>query len=150
VVLLALASVLAGTAAAASATGRSAGHAVFVLTDNTSGNQVVAYDRGEDGSLTQAGTYATGGVGGVLAGSVVDHTASQGSLAYDQSRGLLFAVNAGSSTVSVFRVAGDRLALTQVIASGGRFPVSVRGARRAGVRPERARRRLRPGRHRPR
>jgi DNA-binding beta-propeller fold protein YncE len=37
---------------------------------------------------------------------------------------LLFAVNAGSSTVSVFRVAGDRLALTQVIASGGRFPVS--------------------------
>jgi DNA-binding beta-propeller fold protein YncE len=86
---------------------------------------VVAYDRAEDGSLTQAGTYATGGVGGVLAGSVVDHTASQGALAYDQARGLLFAVNAGSSTVSVFRVAGDRLALTQVIASGGTFPVSI-------------------------
>ena len=125
VVLLALASVLAGTASAASAAGRGAGHAVFVLTDNTSGNQVVAYDRAEDGSLTQAGTYATGGVGGVLAGSVVDHTASQGALAYDQARGLLFAVNAGSSTVSVFRVAGDRLALTQVIASGGTFPVSI-------------------------
>ena len=27
--------------------------------------------------------YATGGLGGVLAGSVVDHTASQGSLTYD-------------------------------------------------------------------
>ena len=125
VVLLAFASVLAGTAGAARTTGRDAGHAVFVLTDNTSGNQVVAYDRAEDGSLTQAGTYATGGVGGVLAGSVVDHTASQGALAYDQSRGLLFAVNAGSSSISVFRVTADRLALTQVITSGGTFPVSI-------------------------
>ena len=125
VVLLAFASVLAGTAGAARTAGRDAGHAVFVLTDNTFGNQVVAYDRAEDGSLTQAGTYATGGVGGVLAGSVVDHTASQGALAYDQSRGLLFAVNAGSSSISVFRVTADRLALTQVITSGGTFPVSI-------------------------
>jgi 6-phosphogluconolactonase (cycloisomerase 2 family) len=124
VVLLVSASAFAGTAAAGAA-GRAAGHAVFVLTDNTSGNQVVAYDRADDGSLTQAGTYATDGLGGVLAGSVVDHTASQGALAYDESRGLLFAVNAGSSTVSVFRVAGDRLVLTQVIASGGTFPVSI-------------------------
>lgn len=99
--------------------------AVFVLTDNTAGNQVVAYDRQADGSLTQAGVYSTGGTGGVLAGSVVDHTASQGALAYDASRRLLFAVNPGSSTVSVFRVRGDRLALTQIVPSGGSFPVSI-------------------------
>jgi hypothetical protein len=58
-----------------------------------------------------AGNYATGGRGGILAGSVVDHTASQGSLTYDPRHGLLYAVNAGSNTISVFAVRGDRLAL---------------------------------------
>jgi len=104
--------------------GRS-GHAVFVQTDNTSGNQVVAYDQAGDGSLTQSGVYNTGGVGGVLTGSVVDHLASQGSLAYDREDGLLYAVNAGSNTISVFGVFGDRLALRQVLSSGGSFPVSL-------------------------
>jgi DNA-binding beta-propeller fold protein YncE len=56
---------------------------------------------------------------------MVDHLASQGSLTYDDEHGLLFAVNAGSDTVSVFRVFGDRLELRQVIWSGGAFPVSV-------------------------
>ena len=50
---------------------------VFVQNDSVTGNQIVAYDRAEDGTLTQAGTYATGGLGGVLTGSVVDHLASQ-------------------------------------------------------------------------
>ena len=55
-----------------------------------------------------------------LAGSVVDHTASQGSLAYDASNGLLYAVNAGSNTISVFAVRGDRLALREGLDSAGR------------------------------
>jgi hypothetical protein len=55
-----------------------AGHAVFAQTDNTVGNRVVAYDRATDGTVTPAGSYATGGRGGILTGSVVDHTASQG------------------------------------------------------------------------
>ena len=107
-----------------------AGAAVFVQTDNSAGNAVVAYDRAADGTLTLAGTYPTGGLGGQLTGSVVDHLASQGSLRYDPHRGLLYAVNAGSDTVSVFAVRGDRLYLRQVIASGGAFPVSlaVRGS----------------------
>ena len=99
--------------------------AVFVQTDNTAGNAVAAYHRAADGTLTLAGTYPTGGRGGILNGSVVDHLASQGSLTYDNDHGLLFAVNAGSDTVSVFRVFGDRLELRQVIWSGGAFPVSV-------------------------
>ncbi len=98
---------------------------VFVQNDSTTGNQVVAYDRAPNGTLTQAGTYSTGGVGGVLAGSVVDHLASQGSLTYDRRHGLLYAVNAGSNTVSVFGVIGDRLFLRQVLPSYGTFPVSV-------------------------
>ena len=97
--------------------------AVFVQTDGLSGNAVVAYDRAPDGSLHQAGTYPTGGLGGQLTGSVVDHLASQGSLVYD--RGLLYAVNAGSNTVTVFVVRGDRLIRLETIGSGGAFPVSV-------------------------
>jgi 6-phosphogluconolactonase (cycloisomerase 2 family) len=119
---------LAGTAAAAPG---GQGRPVFVLTDNPAGNQVVAYDHDGTGALHQAGSYSTGGNGGVLAGSVVDHTASQGALVYDQQRNLLLAVNAGSSTVAVFRVEGDRLALLQVISSGGSFPVSI--AARGGL-----------------
>jgi hypothetical protein len=104
---------------------RGADHVVFVQTDNLSGNAVVAYDRADDGTLTQAGAYPTGGDGGVLTGSVVDHLASQGSLTYDDEHALLFAVNAGSNTASVFSVNGDRLALQQVVPSYGQFPVSV-------------------------
>jgi 6-phosphogluconolactonase (cycloisomerase 2 family) len=100
-------------------------HAVFVQTDNTSGNQIVAYNRAPDGLLTWDHTYDTNGLGGELNGSVVDHLASQASLAYDASHSLVFAVNAGSNTVSVFSAFGDDLRLRQVVWSGGAFPVSV-------------------------
>jgi 6-phosphogluconolactonase (cycloisomerase 2 family) len=105
--------------------GLQAGPAVFVMTDNTGANAVVAYHRAPDGALTLAGTYYTHGLGGILSGAVVDHTASEGSLTYDRANGLLFAVNPGSNNVSVFKVQGDQLELTQVIWSGGDFPVSV-------------------------
>jgi len=105
--------------------GSGADNVVFVQTDGLAANQVVAYDRGADGSLTWSATYDTGGQGGQLDGSVVDHLASQGSLTYDAGNGLLYAVNAGSNTVSVFAVDGDRLSLRQVVASGGTFPVSI-------------------------
>ena len=108
------------------ATARADGdHAVFVQTDNTAGNRIVVYRRGADGTLSPAGSYATGGRGGILDGSVVDHTASQGSLGLDTQHGLLYSVNAGSNTISVFAVHGDRLVLRQVLGSGGTFPVSV-------------------------
>jgi 6-phosphogluconolactonase (cycloisomerase 2 family) len=101
------------------------GQVVFAQNDATTGNQVIAYRRADDGQLTRLAVYDTGGLGGVLGGSVVDHLASQGSLTYDAPHGLLYAVNAGSDTVSIFAVHGDRLELRQVIASGGTFPVSV-------------------------
>jgi 6-phosphogluconolactonase (cycloisomerase 2 family) len=114
------ASAFASTSAA-----QPSGAAVFVQTDNPSGNAIVAYNRSSGGTLDPAGTYPTGGLGGVLAGSVVDHLSSQGSLAYDPANGLLYAVNAGSNTVTVFAVHGDQLTRQQVISSGGTFPVSV-------------------------
>jgi DNA-binding beta-propeller fold protein YncE len=101
------------------------GRAVFVQNDRLEGNQVVAYSRSDEGTLTQVGVYDTGGNGGQLEGSVVDHTASQGALALDAADGLLFAVNAGSNSLSVFSVSGTSLTLRQVVSSGGAFPVSV-------------------------
>lgn len=98
---------------------------VFVQTDNTAANTVVAYHRNPDGSLGRHEVFATGGRGGVLDGSVVDHLASQGSLGYDREHQLLYAVNAGSDTVTVFAVHGDRLERLQVVPSGGDFPVGV-------------------------
>jgi 6-phosphogluconolactonase (cycloisomerase 2 family) len=96
-----------------------------VQTDNTAGNQVVAYHRAAGGTLTLAGTYDTGGLGGQLTGSVTDHLASQGSLTYDSTHALLYAVNAGSNTITVFAASGDKLQRHQIISSGGPFPVSV-------------------------
>ncbi len=120
----------AGSAAASSpqAPSRTApftNHAVFLQSDNPSGNQILAYDQAANGTLTPAGSYDTGGNGGVAAGSVVDPLASQGSLVLADGGTLLLAVNAGSNTVSVFRVWGDRLALWQIIPSGGQFPTSI-------------------------
>ena len=120
----AFASPVTAPAAQASFSG-GASNVVFVQTDNTAGNRIIAYRRAANGSLTQVGSYPTGGRGGILAGSAVDHLASQGSLTYDSQHSLLYAVNAGSNTVSVFAVRGDRLAPREVIGSGGTFPVSV-------------------------
>ncbi|HZC69322.1 MAG TPA: hypothetical protein VE442_01385 [Jatrophihabitans sp.] len=101
------------------------GHAVFVEANDPAGNSIAVYDRNADGTLTAAGRYATGGRGGILDGSVVDHLASQGAVTYDADHQLLYAVNAGSNTLTVFAVHGDRLQRLQVVGSGGTFPVSV-------------------------
>lgn len=116
------AAVFAGPASAHSSHSDSA---VFVQSDNLQGNTVVAYDQTASGSLHQAGVYATGGLGGQLPGTGPDHLASQSALTYDQAHHLLYAVNAGSNTLTIFSVDGDRLIRRQVLSSGGSFPVSV-------------------------
>jgi DNA-binding beta-propeller fold protein YncE len=103
----------------------SATGALFVQTDDPAGNTVVVYDRGADGRVQPSRSYRTGGLGGVLHGSVVDHLASQGLLTYDRANDVLYAVNAGSDTITVFGVHGDRLDRRQVLPSFGHFPVSV-------------------------
>ena len=83
-------------------------HTVFVQTNEPNGNRIVVFDRGANGQLSQAGTYATGGNGGIAApGDESDHPASQGSLVYDWRHSLLIAVNAGSDTVSTFKGEGE-------------------------------------------
>ncbi|WP_308465416.1 lactonase family protein [Rathayibacter soli] len=96
---------------------------VLVQTDGLTGNAIVSYDRLPDGTLRQAGTYPTGGLGVALGGSVVDHLASQSSLAADGNA--VFAVNGGSNTITSFLQFGDRLIQRQVIGSNGEAPVSI-------------------------
>lgn len=102
-----------------------ADHAVFVQGNELAGNTIHVFRRGEDGKLTAAGAYATGGKGGDQVDAPTDSLASQGSLVYDRGSHLLLAVNAGSGTVTSFRVEGQRLTDRRVVRSGGDFPSSV-------------------------
>jgi 6-phosphogluconolactonase (cycloisomerase 2 family) len=113
--------VAAVTASLAGPAEAHSGGAVFVQTNALDGNAIVAYD----GGLHHTGTYPTGGRGGIEAGAAADPLASQGSLTLDKNHNLLYAVNAGSNTISVFGVHGSRLARLQVIGSGGVFPAGV-------------------------
>ena len=97
--------------------------AVFVQTNKALGNTIQVFARAADGTLEWAGEYETGGLGGATADTPGDTLASQGSLIYRD--GFLFAVNAGSNTLTLFQVHGTELERLQVVPSGGLFPVSV-------------------------
>lgn len=94
--------------------------AVYVLSNQASGNSVLAYSRASNGTLTYEASYPTGGKG---AGSGADPLTSQGSLTLYGD--LLFAVNAGSNDISMFAVNGRKLTLLDRKSSGGQMPVSV-------------------------
>jgi 6-phosphogluconolactonase (cycloisomerase 2 family) len=112
-------------AAPAASTSVQAGGAVFVQTDDLQHNGIVAFTRDADGHLAKVGEVLTGGRGGVEQNVPLDSLASQDSLTYDGAHRLLIAVNAGSNTVTSFRVAGAHLTRLQTVRSGGVFPVSV-------------------------
>lgn len=102
------------------------GRVVFVQTNEPNGNHIVVYNVTAAGTLARAGSYPTGGNGGIAApGTETDHLASQGSLTYDAQHQLLIAVNAGSDSLSTFSVDGDRLHLESTVPSGGQFPAST-------------------------
>jgi 6-phosphogluconolactonase (cycloisomerase 2 family) len=96
--------------------------AVFVTTNGANGNEVKAFRRATDGSLSPLGTFATGGTG---VGGVADPLASQGVVALSPDHKFLFVANAGSNDVSVFRIKKDGLKLVDRQSSAGVFPVSV-------------------------
>ena len=118
---LAVAATLAVCALVAAAPAMAAeggGGAVYTLTNSSSGNAVAVFARSSDGALEANGAVPTGGLGtGAGLGS-------QGALVLDGRR--LFAVNAGSNSISALRVAhGGRVSLTDVAGSGGVKPISL-------------------------
>lgn len=92
---------------------------VFALTNSAAGNAVAIYSRAADGALTAAGSVSTGGLG--TGGGL----GSQGALALSDDGSRLYAVNAGSNSVSAFSVASGTLTLLGAVPSGGVLPVSV-------------------------
>src|SRR4051812_16430324 len=98
------------------------GHAVFVMTNDASTNEVIAFERTSYGTLGSPHRFDTGGRG---SGGTVDPLASQGSLTLSGDGNALFAVNAGSGSLSVFRVFGSRLLLTDRVPTGGSEPNAV-------------------------
>jgi 6-phosphogluconolactonase len=110
----------------ANSDGQSAPNAVYLMTNAPSGNQVLAYHRKSDGSLVSAGAYSTGGLGSGVGLTVPpDPLGSQNSLLLSPDGRWLFAVNAGSSEVSAFRVNQNGLDLVDKVSSGGGYPVSL-------------------------
>ena len=93
--------------------------AVFTLSNDAAGNTVLVYARAADGTLTLVDEVATGGLGS--GGGL----GSQGALTLSDDGRWLLAVNAGSDSVSLFRVSGTRLQLRDVEDTQGDMPISV-------------------------
>ena len=87
--------------------------AVYVQTNEAHGNRVLAFRREADGSLSDLGTYPTGG-----AGDGKPHLTSQGSLVITRDGSHLLVTNAGSGDLSVFAVGPDGLSLVETVPTG--------------------------------
>ncbi|MBA3297180.1 MAG: beta-propeller fold lactonase family protein [Acidobacteria bacterium] len=126
-----------GVSAGATSAGSGSEGVVFVATNHNNttdraqpANQIVMYRRGGNGSLTLAGRFATGGQGsGPGMRFAGDGLGSGNSVRLSQDARFLFVTNAGSNSVTVFRVMRDGLERTDVVSTGSgksrRFPNSV-------------------------
>lgn len=102
--------------------------AVYVMSNQDTGNSVTVFDRAADGGLTRMGTFPTGGLGlgnSIDAGAQSDPLLAQGSLIVSEDRRFLFAVDAGSNEVSVLAIEGKKLVSVDRVPSGGTRPVSL-------------------------
>ncbi len=108
--------ILAGPAAAGAMADPGA---LYTQTNDPAGNVVQKFDRDARGELTAAGTFATGGAGSASLGP------RQGAVELSGDESTVYAVNAGSNSVSTLRVTRDGLALEDVTGSGGTIPASV-------------------------
>lgn len=95
--------------------GKSFDGAVYAMSNKIEGNSVVAYGRKSDGTLDFIGEFNTGGFGSTDfdGGEGLDPLISQYSVLLTDDRRFLFAVNVGSSSVSLFQVR-DNLSLRLV------------------------------------
>lgn len=111
-------SFVGGFASPAAAAQTSPG-AVYTLTNAAAGNAIRVYDRSASGALSFRRAYPTDGLGSG------NGLGSQGALGLSPNNRWLFAVNAGSNSISVFQVLKRGLLLVDVEPSGGVRPVSL-------------------------
>ncbi len=108
-----------GAQAAQAAPGGAATARVFSMTNAPAGNEILMLSYTPGSGLVMSGSVASGG-SGTGAG-----LGNQGGVVLSDDNRWLFAVNAGSDSISVFRVLDTGLALVDTVASGGSQPVSV-------------------------
>ena len=101
------------------------GGMVFVQSNDPKHNAILAFRRAANGKLTAAGAYPTGGRGGAQKDNPFDPLASQESLVFDRRHSMMIAVNAGSNSVTTFRVRDGKLSHPRTVKSGGDFPASI-------------------------
>ena len=96
------------------------GHYLYSESNEAGINQIYVYQISPNGTLSLQGSTTSGGLGtGAGLGS-------QGALALSEDHDWLFAVNAGSNSVSSFKVHDDgSLTLAYTESSRGKMPVSV-------------------------
>src|SRR5437868_11408585 len=85
----------------ASAQSKYVAGAVFVMANAADKNEVIAFERAANGTLSDSVSYDTHGRG---SGGITDPLESQGSLTLSHGHSLLFAVNAGSGDITIFNV----------------------------------------------
>jgi 6-phosphogluconolactonase len=107
--------------------GDSSTGAVYTATNGPAGNEVVAFSRHADGTLTPLQTISTQGLGTAaqppFGFPIVD---SSGSINLTRDGRLLFVVNSGDNSVTSFRVGpGGWLTFADRAPSGGVLPISL-------------------------
>ena len=95
---------------------------VFVMTNNAVKNEILAYQRNDNGQFVMTDRVDTGGRG---SGGTNDPLQSQGSLTLSGDHSLLFAANSASGTISSFHIVNGVPVLVDRKPSGGAFPVSI-------------------------
>jgi len=117
---LVLAGIVAGALAGPAASGAMASvGAVYTQDNDPAGNAVQRFDRAADGTLSPGHSFPTGGAGLASLGG------RQGAVELSDDEAFVFAVNAGSDTVTALRVTGGGLTVAGTTASGGVAPTSV-------------------------
>jgi 6-phosphogluconolactonase len=94
--------------------------AVYLQTNDAEKNEIVAYSRATDGSLSYLGAYETGG-----RGTGKPHLASQNSIVLSENGRWLLVGNVGSDEISLFAVDDSALTLSDTVSSGGSTPTSI-------------------------
>lgn len=102
-------------------TTQAAPYAMYVASNSSGTNSVLTYTRDSTGTLSFAAETATGG-----SGSGTDGGSCGNSIYLDSTTDLLYVVNSGSNSISLFYVNTDgTLSLLDVTNSGGVNPVSI-------------------------
>src|SRR6185295_13355781 len=93
---------------------------VYLESNESKGNTIIIYKQHKDGSLEYYTSVETGGTG------TGNDLGSEGSVILNADHSRLFAVNAGSNSISSFELDDQgSLYLKCIVSSGGLMPVSV-------------------------